>query len=821
MPEYSPSHIASVLNSETHLVLNDNIRFFLTDSRRVIHAAQSLFFAIKGKNHDGHLYIDELYKAGVRNFVVEHIPDQTLETVANFYIVNNSINALQQLAAYHRDCFNYPVIGITGSNGKTIVKEWIYQVLSGKYNIVRNPRSYNSQTGVPLSVWNMENDNNLGIFEAGISLPGEMEKLENVIKPTIGIFTNIGDAHQENFNSISEKVKEKIKLFKHSKILIFCLDHEEIRNTVNEEIDKNNTQLFTWSLKNKASLFIKNITIQKTSSQITGVFENKETTITIPFTDKGSVENAIHVWSLLLYMKIDETEIKELFSALSPVAMRLEQKSGINNCTIINDSYNSDMNSIMIALDYLNQQYQHKKKTVIISDIIQSSSNQKLLYSEVADILRTKKIDRIIGIGPVISQYKSLFGVNAEFYEYTEEFLESFDPESYKDESILLKGARAFKFEKIEQLFEQKVHCTVLQINLDAVVHNLNYFRSLLKPETRIMAMVKAISYGSGTFEIAHLLKFHHIDYLGVAYIDEGIQLRKAGVSTPIMVMNPEVQYLDQLIEYGLEPEIYSHDILKNFKKVLAEKGEKNHPCHIKFDSGMHRLGFMPDDISFLISELSKDDAINVKSIFSHLAASDDTAFDQKTRHQIGVFENFSDQLIKTINYPVIRHILNSSGIVRFPEAQFDMVRLGIGLYGFAGSSENKLRNVFTLKTVVSQVKMARKGETVGYNPKNILEKDTRIGIIAIGYADGYNRKLGNGIGKVMINKKLVPIIGNICMDMCMVDLSGIENVMEGDEVIVFGDDYTAQEIAGQLDTIPYEVITNISERINRVYYKE
>ena len=821
MPSYTPVQISTILKCENNIVVNDEVKYILNDSRRVIHAKNSLFFAIKGFNHDGHNYINDLYRIGVRNFVVQYIPDMSLKTTANFYCVNDVVGALHDLVGYHRNKFNYPVIGITGSNGKTIIKEWLFQSLSPKYNIVRNPRSYNSQIGVPLSIWNMEENNTLGIFEAGISLPSEMKKLEKIMKPTIGIFSNIGDAHQENFSSLKEKALEKVLLFSHSEALIYCKDHLYIDLAVNEMINPKKIKCITWSGKNSADLTIQKVNTQEKFSDIGATFLGEKIKIQIPFTDQGSVENAIHILCTLLYLNVDRDQIHETMANLSPVEMRLEQKSAINNCTLINDSYNSDLNALTIAIDYLKQQHQHPKKTVILSDILQSGKNEDELYSEVAGIIRDKDVDNFIGVGTKIGKYKELFGENATFYNDTESFKEAFDPRSFENQSILIKGARTFRFEQIEQLFVVKVHRTVLQINLDAVINNLNFFRSLLNPETKVMAMVKAISYGSGTYEIAHLLRFHNIDYLGVAYVDEGIALRKSGVQSPVMVMNPEINHLEQLIEYGLEPEIYSRKILEAFIQIAKSKNCKSYPCHIKIDSGMHRLGFMEEDISYLISVFKDNPVLNIESVFSHLAASDDPALDSLTKNQLKNFESSVQQLTDGIGYPVTRHILNSSGIIRFPEAQYEMVRLGIGLYGFESHTRMNLRNVFTLKSVISQIKIAKKGDIVGYNPTSKMEKDTKIGIIAIGYADGYNRKLGNGVGKVMVNGKKVPLIGNVCMDMCMVDLTDIEDVKEGAEVVIFGDGYTAAQLAVQLNTIPYEIITNISERINRIYFKE
>jgi Alr-MurF fusion protein len=821
VPGYSPTHIAQVLQCEANIMHNDEIRFLLTDSRRIIHAEDSLFFAIVGAFHNGHDYIGGLLKAGVRNFVVEHLPDLDCSGKANFFVVENAVKALQDLATHHRRQFSYPVIGITGSNGKTIVKEWLFQVMEGQRQVVRNPRSFNSQVGVPLSVWNMDVSNDMAVFEAGISLPGEMGSLEKTIRPTLGIFTNIGDAHQENFSDMLEKAKEKSQLFINVEWLVYCSDYKEIEQAVHQTANNGKTQFFTWSMQERATLSVLEVQMVAPGTQITANYGGADRKISIPFTDKGSIENAIHVWCVLLHLGWDDNLIENRMMQLQPVEMRLMQKKAINGCTLINDSYNSDLNSLSIAMDFLGQQHQHARKTLILSDIQQSGKNTDALYHEVSMVVNNKKIDRFIGIGPEIARYSALFKGMSQFYPSTDEFLKGLDISGFHDESILIKGARHFRFEEVEKRFIQKVHRTVLQIDMDAVIHNFNYFKALVKPKTKIMAMVKAVSYGSGTFEIAHLLHFHRVDYLGVAYTNEGIDLRQAGVNTPIMVMNPEHETFGPLIDYGLEPEIYSFETLKAFLVECKLKGERQYPVHIKLDSGMHRLGFMPNDAKALTEALANNPYIRVKSIFSHLAASDDLSFERMTRKQIRDFEEVSLKIMEHLEYPVLRHILNSSGIVNYPEAEFDMVRLGIGLYGFAASSEGKLKNVFTLKTVLSQIKEISSGDSIGYNPRSPLENNKKMGIIAIGYADGFNRKLGNGVGKVMVKGHLVPVIGNVCMDMCMIDLTGLDDVKEGDEVLVFGQGYTADAMAQQLGTIPYEVITGISQRINRVYYKE
>ena len=796
------------------------IRQLLIDSRSVSVSSSSLFFAIAGKQHNGHRYIGELYQHGVRAFVISEFIDPDLYPGAGFITTENSLKALQDLAGYHRKQFSCNILAITGSNGKTIVKEWLYHCLSGSLSITRSPKSYNSQVGVPLSIWLLDENSEMGIFEAGISMPGEMEKLQPVILPDIGLFTNIGEAHQENFTDIEQKVTEKLKLFHKCKTLIYCRDHEIITKVISGTPEMAGVKLLTWSRKAGSDIQVMEIIKEDRSTSLTFNYGGKEFRCSIPFADDASLENALHCIAFLLLLGKDKDLILEKMADLPAVAMRLEQKSAINNCTLINDSYNSDLNSLAIALDVLSRQFQHKNKTLILSDILQSGKNHYELYSRVATLIREKGVTRIIGIGNTISEFAPLFTIPARFYKTTVSFTTEFNPDEFRDDAILLKGSRQFEFEKIAALLEQKKHTTRIEINLNALAHNLNYFRSLLKPGTRTMVMVKAFSYGSGRHEIAGILQFQRVDYLGVAIADEGVSLRESGINLPVMVMNPEAESFDTLIQHKLEPEIYGFGMLDLFQKAVTRNQESNYPVHLKIDSGMHRLGFLPDETEKLCQTLHRLKNIRVCSIFSHLAGSDEEIFDKFTESQIEQFTRVSDKIIEELGYPVIRHILNTSGIERFPQAQFDMVRLGIGLYGISSVDQKKLRNVSTLKSTILQIKPVYVGETVGYGRKGKPDRQSLIAIVPVGYADGLNRGLSNGKGSFLVRGKMAPIIGNICMDMTMIDVTGLY-AEEGDDVVIFGEGNPISDVARNLNTIPYEILTGVSERVKRVYFYE
>jgi len=821
MAIYSLGKIAEITGGKLEGKTDIIIRQLLIDSRSTAEFPSSLFFAITGKRHDGHRHVSELYHRGVRAFVISEMNGQFQSlSGAGFVIVKDTLLALQELAHFHRKQYICPVVAITGSNGKTITKEWLFHCLSEKYQVTRSPKSYNSQVGVPLSLWLMDENTGMGIFEAGISFPGEMIRLQKMISPAIGIFTNIGEAHQENFLNTEQKIAEKLRLFSGCHTLVYCCDHQLIVNLLKKTPALARVKLFGWSVNGKGDVQITDIIKKTDKTTFKAFYKNRTLKITIPFADGASVENALHCLAFMLWLGIDQEMIISKLNDLPPVAMRLEQKSAINGCTLINDSYNSDLNSLSIALEVLNRQLQHTRKTLILSDILQSGQKHEELYKKVATLVIEKGINRIIGIGNSISENSGLFNIPARFYETTQMFIDSFDAGEFKDEAILIKGSRQFEFERIAALLEQKKHTTRIEINLDALVHNLNYFRSLLQPGTKTMVMVKALSYGSGRHEIAGILQFQRVDYLGVAIADEGVSLRQAGITLPIMVMNPEPESFDSMIHGRLEPEIYSFRILDLFHKAASRNQEIDYPIHIKLDSGMHRMGFLPAETEQLCQALVRLKHLKVYSIFSHLAGSDEESFDAFTGEQIELFRQVSDKIISALGYPVIRHILNTSGIERFPEAQFDMVRLGIGLYGISSIDPGKLRNVSTLKSTILQIKPILPGETVGYSRRGKPEKPSWIAIVPIGYADGLNRRLSNGKGKFLIRGKPASIVGNICMDMTMIDVTGTE-AKEGDEVVIFGKDPTIATLAAELETIPYEVLTGISERVKRVYIHE
>lgn len=826
-----------VLQKQPHLITEH----LLLDSRKLSHPQTTLFFAIKGQRRDGHDYIDELYQKGVRQFVVSKDIDVKAYPEAAFLKVKDTIHALQNLTAQHRKQFSIPVVGITGSNGKTIVKEWLYQLLQADYNIVRSPKSYNSQIGVPLSVWEMTSYHNLAIFEAGISQPNEMADLEKVIQPTIGIFTNIGKAHDEGFLNLRQKINEKLKLFIKAQWLIYCKDYADINACIaafKDRMKANDSnyegyRTFTWS-KNahvEADVLIKNILKHRSHTEIEAEWNNKSYLFSIPFTDDASIENAINCWMLMMHLGIEPSVIAMRLTSLNKVEMRLELKDGINQCTLINDFYNSDIHSLRIALDFLKQQNHSTKKTVVLSDILQSGINDAELYGEVASILAQSDVARFIGIGNSLFKQNKLFAKHKSFKSYfyrnTNDFIADLGSFQFQDEVILLKGARAFEFEKIAKLLEQQRHETVLEINLTALIDNLKTIQSHLKPETKTMVMVKAFSYGSGSYEIANALKTERVEYLGVAYADEGVQLRKAGINTSIMVMNPEEKTYDHVIRYRLEPVLYNLRSLRAFIQSVTDNKEyitEPYPVHLEIETGMHRLGFEERDLSTMLELLNQHQKeLRVQSVFSHLAASDNESLDWYTQAQIEQFKRFSGKIEEGIGYGFLRHINNTAGILRFPEAQFDMVRLGIGLYGIDSSArwQHQLRNVSTLKTIISQIKYLKAGESVGYDRRGETTRDTIVATVGIGYADGLSRNLSNGVGQMVVRGKRVSIIGNICMDMCMLDVTDVPGVEEGDEVIVFGEALTPVELARMAQTIPYEIISGISQRVKRVYYRE
>ena len=805
------------------------IEQLLLDSRKIVFPATSIFFALSSARRDGHQFLKEVYEKGVRNLVVSEEINVEDFPGANIIAVNSTLKALQALVADHRKKFSIPVIGITGSNGKTIVKELLNQLLEPDFNIVRSPRSYNSQIGVPLSVWQMSSEHSLGIFEAGISQGEEMEKLEKIIQPTIGVFTNVGEAHSEGFINMRQKVNEKLQLFKNVQTLIYCKDYPEINEGIAAYLQplRSNTQLqyFNWSTKTEASLQVTSILKSNNITYITASREKLgEISIQVPFTDDAYVENAITCWCVMLQMGIKQHIIESRMLQLNAVPMRLELIKGINNCSIINDSYSADLSSLRIALDFLLQQQQHTKRTVILSDILQSGKTDNQLYDEVAGLLEQKQISRLIGIGENIQRnhkcFEKIKGIALHFYPSTEAFRKDFYHLHFSHEAILLKGARVFAFEQISNLLQQKVHQTVMEINLDAISHNLKEYQKILQPTTFLMAMVKAFSYGSGSYEIANLLQFHKVDYLAVAYADEGVELRKAGIKLPIMVMNPEESTYDALIQFDLEPDIYSLEQFQQFDLFLKQQNLHQFPVHIELETGMNRLGFSLSDLDVLKSALEKS-SFKIQSVFSHLAASEDPKQDAFTQTQGQQFLQACESLEASINYPFIKHLANSAAIIRHPQWQLDMVRLGIGLYGIdsASSKTLDLQEVSSLKTTIAQVKHIKAGESVGYGRRAIAKSDMVIATARLGYADGYSRRLGHGVGKMIVKGKMAPVIGSVCMDMTMLDISKIAGVKEGDEVVVFGAGLSLEKLAKWAETIPYEIMTTVSQRVKRVYY--
>ena len=820
---YKISQIAKIIKAQPGDFINYPISALLTDSRSLTFPEETLFFALVTERNDGHRYIEELYRKGVRNFVTEHPADNADKMIdANFLVVKNTLDALQALAAHHRQQFSIPVIGITGSNGKTTVKEWLYQLLQADYNMVRSPRSYNSQIGVPLSVWQINESTQLAVFEAGISQPDEMGRLESIIKPRIGIITNIGEAHQEGFSSMQQKCLEKLLLFKSCECIIYDGDNPLICDCM-EKLCMG-TREIAWSKKDRdRPLYISKITKGADSTTIDYTYLQYQQSFTIPFVEDASIENAIHCLAVMAYLNRPVAAIKEWMAKLSPVAMRMEVKEGANNCLIINDSYNSDINSLTIALDFQARRAAAKgmRRTLILSDIYQTGLPPASLYRKVADVIVRKGIDRLIGIGPIISDNAYLFNVEKEFYSSTQDFIDLQPSGLFHNELILIKGARDFNFELISEALELKQHETILEVSLDAMIHNYNQFRKKLNPKTKIICMVKAFGYGAGSYEIAKTLQDQGADYLAVAVADEGAELRKAGITMPIIVMNPEMSSFRTLFSYHLEPEIYSFKLLEAIIKEGEKLGVTGYPVHIKIDSGMHRLGFTGDDMPKLLEILNGQTEILARSVFSHFAGSDEKCFDTFSKEQLSIFKHCATQLQSTSKHKILRHMLNTAGISRFTNEQMDMVRLGIGLYGVSPSNTDEgLKTVSTLKTTILQIKELKRGESVGYSRKEVLERPSRIAAIPIGYADGMDRHLGNRNGYVFVNGCKAPIVGNICMDVCMIDVTDID-CKEGDRVEIFGENLPVTEIADILGTIPYEILTSVSGRVKRVYFRE
>jgi len=791
----------------------------ITDSRAYGADQNSLFIALRGANHDGHRFIEPLYRKGIRVFLVESLTDSNAVLKdAAFIVVPDTVNALQRLAAYNRDNFQGLMIAVTGSAGKTVVKEWIADILGNVKRVVRSPKSYNSQIGVPLSLWNVNNSYDVAVIEAGISHTGEMKSLATIIRPEIVVVTNIGEAHDENFPNKEAKASEKLILAKNARLVVYSLDQTIIRNEIKRSL--RNVEAFTWSLNDKSADLFAETTINDSSS--TGImfsFKERQFNTVIPFADRASLENCISSIATALSCGVDPEVVAGAVRSLPQVAMRMEVKMGINRSTLIEDYYNSDPGSLKMALDFL-QSHAKGKSTVILSDFRQIGGDEKVLYASVAEHIKKAGIDRFIGIGEAIMRQHSLFSEKSQFFSSTEEFLGSYKPSAFGNETILLKGARVFGFERIGMLLEQQLHQTRFEINLSSVIHNLNEFRRKLSPETGIMAMVKAFAYGSGSAEIASLLEYNGVRYFAVAYADEGVALRDAGITTPIMVMNPDASVMDMMIRFNLEPEIYSLESYNSFIKAASHNVTNQYPVHIKIDTGMHRLGFCKEDLKFLVRLLKGEERIRVAFVFSHLAGSDEESLDYFTHNQVIRLKEAAFLIREATGYDFGMHILNSSGIARFPEYQFDMVRPGIGLYGIGDYPGMRMQHTGRFVTGVSQIKTVPAGEPVGYGCTDTSLHDRKMAIVPVGYADGLRRTLGNGKGSFFIAGHRTPLIGNVCMDMCMADITGL-SVMTGDEVEIFGENITIEEMAGWCNTIPYEILTSIPSRVKRVYFNE
>ena len=821
MKTYNLQNIVEIVSGQLIGDGQTPIEQLFFDSRLIVHPVNGIFFALSGNQKDGHNYISDAYHKGIRNFVVT-------ESIKNYnninqIIVENPLQALQKWAKYHRAQFNIPVIGITGSNGKTIVKEWLNQLLWKNFNISRSPKSYNSQIGAALSVLQLNDENNLGIFEAGISMPNEMQQLEEIIQPTIGVLTKIGNAHLENFENEEQLIHEKLKLFTNVDKLVYNIENEKLHQIILENQYLSKIDKITYGYSDSALVKIQSIEQENGNTNISILHNQEIFTFSIPFTDDASVKNSLICLTALIALNIDYKQYKLNFNELLPIEMRLEIKEAINNSIIINDSFNSDLNSLKIGLNVLNQQPKDRK-TLVLTDILQSQLLDEELYQQTADLVNPYHFTEIVLIGDKISQYKDLFTSYVRSYKTTDEFLEQFKTQNVYDEAILLKGARPFHLEKISEELETRTHDTVLEINLQHLIENINTYRSMLNPSTKMMCMVKANSYGVGSFEVANVLENNSVDYLGVAIADEGKELRKAGISLPIIVMNPEQSSYSTVIDFQLEPEIYSFRVLDLFVKKLIEKQiSQPYPIHIKLETGMNRLGFHEDQYDHLIETLKQTPQVYVQSIFTHLATADMENEKEYANYQFARFNNGYQVLSDGLNIKPIKHCLNSPGIVAYNEHQYDMVRLGIGMYGYSEYTDfmsKKLKPVIQFKTVISQISELKVGETVSYGRRFIAERPSRIATLPVGYADGIRRSLGYGKGKVGVNGKLAPITGTICMDMMMIDVTDI-NCKEGDEVIIFGSYPTLADITKDLDTIPYEVLTSIDNRVNRVYYKE
>ena len=850
---YTIEKITTLIGARRIGTADAQIGWLLTDSRSLCFPEETLFFALKTASNDGHRYIADLYRRGVRNFVVSKSPklgdDRGLNKGmteapsdpqppnlgglyrdANFLIVPSPLEALQRLAERHRDEFDIPIVGITGSNGKTMVKEWLYQLLSPSMTVTRSPKSYNSQIGVPLSVWLLNEQTQVGLFEAGISQPDEMASLCDIIQPTIGVLTYLGTAHQENFRSMEEKCMEKMQLFEHAKVLAYNSDDDVISRCIRRSGFKG--EKIGWSRENpSAPLYIEKVSLNSNPSPLTTIsyiYKGTRASYPLPFFDEASLQCSFACAAVALYLGVTPDQLAERMARLEPVAMRLEVKEGQRGCLLINDSYNSDINSLDIALDFMARR-EGTQRTLIFSDIFQSNMSDADLYAEVNALCVKRGVTKLIAIGPRITaalsggSATSAYAAGMFFFSTTDDFLASDTFRQLHDEVILIKGARAFGFDRITEQLEQKVHETILEVNLNAVVDNLKYYRSFLKPETKLVCMVKADAYGAGAVEVAKTLQDHRVDYLAVAVADEGVTLRRNGITQNIMIMNPEMTAFKTMFDYDLEPEVYSFRLMDALIHAAEQQGITGWPVHIKLDTGMHRLGFDPEkDIDEVISRLKNQNAIIPRSVFSHFVGSDSDDFDNFSTMQFEKFDKASRRLQAAFSHKIIRHMDNSAAIEHFPERQMDMCRLGLGLYGYdpRDAGVARLHPVSTLKTTILQLRHVPKDETVGYSRRGVLSRDSVIAAIPIGYADGLNRHLGRGAGYCLVNGQKAPYVGNICMDVAMIDVTDIP-CQEGDSVEIFGEHLPATVLSDILDTIPYEVLTGVSNRVKKVYFQD
>ena len=827
---YSITEIENVLNVTGGRIIDEDaiVSQLLTDSRSLTLPDETIFFALRTEADDGHNYIPDLYSKGVRNFIVASdyyaLPECA---AANYLAVDSPLDALQTLAMFHRRRFReLPVIGITGSRGKTTVKEWLYQLLKDDYRIVRSPRSYNSQIGVPLSLWDIDNNTDLAIIEAGISTTGEMDNLQAMIRPTIGIITNLGSEHNDGSATMEQKAQEKAKILNNCECIVYCADDPLVTHTIDPLIESDVAHGISWSRNHCAApLQIDNTERGDKDTTMYYTYNDESGTLTIPFTADRDLDNAITCLAVLLHLGVDPEVIARRMSALTPVGTRLNVIEGVNNCTVIVDSYTSDYNSLTPALNFMTRRAGNRPCTVILSDLATESYSGAELYIRVSELLKTKRVNRMVGIGKEMCRHRQYFAElpHTRFFDDTQDFLNDFSKGDFDDETILIKGDPIYGFSQIIDLLEAKQHMTVMEVDLNALAHNFKFFKSLIKPGTKTAGMVKASGYGAGSYEIAKTLQDCGCDYLAVAVHDEGVELRKAGITMPVIVLNPNGVNYKAMFQYQLEPELYNLDMGRDLIKEGRKYGVRDFPVHIKIDSGMHRLGLTIEQIPELIELLQGQDIIKVSSVFTHLSVADEPEQDEYTRHQFEYFERCSELLMQAFPHPIMRHALNTSGVVRFPERQYDMVRVGIGLYGIrtlSDGSEEALMPVSALRSIIISIKEWPAGTTVGYGRRGVLSRDSRIATVNIGYADGFDRHFGNGNVCMWLNGKLCPTVGNVCMDAVMIDVTDVPCKV-GDTVEIFGEHVPVEQLSEARGTIPYEILTSVSPRVKRVYYRE